>query len=172
MSTEPSLYGPPPMPPPPRQSPKVLLLIIGVVVAVGAGVGVAAALGAFSGSSIKAATTFTLSGSITLNPSTGAYSVNEVTYAAGSCQGTGPYSDISPGVAVLVADPQGHTVATGSLEAGIQESGDNGPCKLPFDVPNVPLGLASYSVTISHRGTQVVSSAEAHTGVNLTLGSN
>jgi hypothetical protein len=158
-----------------RQSPKTLLLVVGLVAMLAVGLGTAAAMGVFSGSKPigpMMARTFTLSGSITLIPSSSAYSLNEITYGAGSCQGSGPYSDMSPGVAVLVADSQGHTVATGSLEAGIEQSGDGSGCRLPFDVPDVPAGLQSYSVTVSHRGTQVVSSIEAHTGVNLTLGGN
>ncbi|HET9899221.1 MAG TPA: hypothetical protein VFQ44_30215 [Streptosporangiaceae bacterium] len=40
---------------------------------------------------------------------------------------------------------------------------------MAFSVPDVPRGLLSYSVTISHRGTQVVTPEEAQTGVALQI---
>lgn len=178
--TEPNPYQMPYVNQSIRRRPRGGAWISGVaaLLAVGAiGGGIGYAIGQSSGSSSPAARlvggtpgTFTLTGSITLVPSTNV-DVVTITYGSGTCQGVGPYSDMTPGTAVLVADSQGRTVATGSLEAGLTSS-DAGPCRLPFEVPNVPSGLASYSVTVSHRGTQVVSSEEAQTGVNLTLGAN
>ena len=39
-----------------------------------------------------------------------------------------------------------------------------------FEVPKVPDGLPSYSVTVTHRGTQVIPKDQAHDVVRLTLG--
>lgn len=162
---------------PPRRRNSAWISGVAALLAVGGiggGIGYAIGHGSAPGTSpaawVGTAADFTLTGSITLMPSSNV-DVVTITYGSGTCEGVGPYSDMTPGTAVVVADPQGRTVATGALEAGIVSS-DPGPCQLPFGVPHVPSGLASYSVTISHRGTQVVSSSEARTGVNLTLGGN
>lgn len=141
---------------------------IGLLAVAAIVVGAVSLAGGFSHSGARTPTTFTLHGSVTLIPTIGLY---DVLFGAGTCQGEGPYSDLSPGTAVLVANAQGQTVGTGSLESGIPQPGDVvNNCMLPFDVAGVPIGLASYSVTISHRGTQVVSPNEAHAGVALTIG--
>ena len=41
---------------------------------------------------------------------------------------------------------------------------------MTFEVPKVPDGLPSYSVTVTHRGTQVIPKDQAHDVVRLTLG--
>jgi len=111
--------------------------------------------------------TFTLNGNITLTDITG----SGIRSNGMDCQGSGPYSDLSPGTAVLVADSTGKTIATGTLEIGsvIQNSGG---CVIPFSVLSVKDGLSNYSVTVSHRGTQVVALSEAHAGISLTIGGN
>ena len=43
-------------------------------------------------------------------------------------------------------------------------------CSMSFEVPNVPDGLSSYSVTVTHRGTQVIPKDQAHGEARLTLG--
>lgn len=85
-----------------------------------------------------------------------------------NCQGTGGFSDLSPGTAVLVQDSTGQTIATGALAAGKRDAA-SGACLMPFTVTHVKDGLSSYSVTISHRGTQVFTSVNAHSGVTLTI---
>lgn len=102
--------------------------------------------------------TFTLTGEITA-PGVGD--------GNGGCNTTEGYSDISSGTAVIVASPTGQTVATGALAAG---QITDGVCQFAFTVPSVPGNLASYSITISHRGTQVLTPANAHQPVDLTLG--
>jgi hypothetical protein len=98
-----------------------------------------------------------------------------------SCQGGGGYSDLVPGTAVTVSDSTGHVIATGALNTGSQTktslSGTlNGTqdvasaCVIGFNVNDVPDNLKSYVVTISHRGSQVISPSEAHSGVQLTIG--
>lgn len=139
------------------------------------GVGIAAWLGAFGAKTPVAVTSFQLSGTITLQDSSnGEYGTVDITSNNGSCQGAGPYSDLSSGTAVIVANAQGQTVATGQLLAGQTDSNSDASfvdeCTMPFTVPNVPIGLSNYTVTISHRGSQVVSAAEARSGVELTIG--
>jgi hypothetical protein len=160
------MFGPPPQPafgPPVRHDRRGWFLVLGaIVVAAGIILGAIALTGGF------APDEFTLRGNITIT--------DDDTFAPGilsdgaTCQGTGGYSDLSPGTAVIVADPTGRVVATGALANGVDLGA--GSCMLPFSVPGVPGGLASYSVTVSHRGTQVVGPGEAHSGVLLSIGSN
>lgn len=136
------------------------------------GVGIAAVFGPLGSAQPS---TFQLTGTITIvDSSNGEYGNVDISDENGICQGAGPYSDLSSGTAVIVADPHGQTVATGALQPGQADSSDSSTladqCAMSFAVPDVPLGLASYTVTISHRGSQVVSPAEASTGVELTIG--
>lgn len=159
-ATPPSMQ---PITAPPKQH-KWLWTVGGLVV--GAVVGILstlAAAGAFTSSP-----TFVLSGTIAV--SGGSDSVTTSSDGT-TCEGAGGYSDITPGTAVTVANAQGQVVATGALGTGVMSSDDDlSACSLSFSVPGVPDGLSSYSLTISHRGTQVIPSAEAHSGVALTLG--
>jgi hypothetical protein len=151
------------------------LIPIAAVLVLGS-VSLAAVLGVFGTTTSDPRTTFQLTGSITIiDSSNGEYGDLSIADEGDSCEGTGAYSDLSSGTAVIVANPQGQTVATGTLQAGQSNSTtSSGPadrCTMSFTVPNVPLGLSSYTVTISHRGSQVVSAAEAASGVELTIGS-
>lgn len=151
------------------------LIPIAAILVLG-GVSLAAVLGVFGATTSDPRTTFQLTGSITIiDSSNGEYGDLGIVDDGGGCQGTGAYSDLSSGTAVIVANPQGQTVATGELRTGQSDSatssGVAGQCTMSFTVPNVPLGLASYTVTISHRGSQVVTAAEAASGVELTIGS-
>ena len=88
-----------------------------------------------------------------------------------TCVTTGGFTDISEGTAVTIGGPDGKTIAVVPLEAG-QVTGQAGsPANCTFDfAANVPPGLSEYSVTISHRGTQVFSPAQVLAGdVQLTL---
>ncbi|OLE27960.1 MAG: hypothetical protein AUG44_08710 [Actinobacteria bacterium 13_1_20CM_3_71_11] len=110
---------------------------------------------------------FMMSGSITIK-SDGRGITSD---SGGTCYGRGGYSDLAPGTAVTVADPQGHIIATGSLRPGKLLTVTTG-CQLSFLVGPLPQGLASYSVTVSHRGTQVIQPEEAQDEVQLTIGGN
>jgi hypothetical protein len=85
------------------------------------------------------------------------------------CEGSGGYSDISAGTAVVVGGATGQTVGIGALGPGQEDDSSN--CVFSFDVA-VPSGQSVYTVTISHRGTQTLSSDELTNGINLSLGSN
>jgi hypothetical protein len=161
---------------------KKLLAAIGGGVVAAAAVGVAVVL--VSQTAPEAATkpdTFTMRGSIRIdNVGTG----HPFTNTGSSCSGAGGYSDITPGAAVIVKDVQGQTVATGALQVGYPATTTMSmpaigisatpyvyACSLAFSVPKVPAGLERYTVTVSHRGTQVVTEADARQSVDLVLNS-
>lgn len=133
---------------------------LAALVAVAVVLGIVAAAGGFGAGS------FTMTGTLILVDQTSLGASAQVDKAP--CEGTGGFSDLSPGTAVLVQDSTGQTLATGSLGAGAREA-TSGACLMPFTVPAVKDGLSSYSVTISHRGTQVVSAADAHGDVILSI---
>ncbi|TVT60107.1 hypothetical protein FNH05_05040 [Amycolatopsis rhizosphaerae] len=156
-----------------------LWLLSGIAGGAVVGVGVTLAIN-LAGEKIGPAA-FTMHGVLRLD-NTGEYSaVDEITLNE-DCQGRGGYSDLAPGTAVTVADSQGHIVATGRIDKGTEEidhsanAGFGTPrvlaCDLNITVPDVPDGLPSYAVTISHRGTQVMSSSEVHAGIRLSIGGN
>lgn len=99
------------------------------------------------GSATTSGKTVTVHGTLTLTQ--GAYRNGDGT----SCTAGDGFSDISPGTAVTVGDDTGATLAVGQLQAG-QNNGSG--CAFAFDV-KVPAGRTSYTVTVSHRGTQVFS---------------
>jgi hypothetical protein len=151
-----------------RRWPWIVAAVL-VIAAVGIG-GVLLGRGG-SKSSPGASPTFVLNGTLKLvGTATQSLSFNGTT-----CQGIGGYSDLTAGAAVIVQDPQGHTIATGSLGEGFSSVADQqteDACWIPFTVSSIPEGPSSYSVTITHRGTQVVSATEAHGGLALTIGGN
>lgn len=124
------------------------------------------------------ADTFTLRGSISIASDFS----GGINYDGTKCSGSGGYSDLTPGTAVTVANQTGQVIGTGALGtsrpvmttvpvaiSGLPNS-VLGACILNFAVQNVPDGLSSYVLTISHRGARVVPAAEAHDGVKLTIG--
>jgi hypothetical protein len=151
-----------------KKTPRTPWIIAAVswVVAIGAilyGLGIFTTNGR---SPLHRAGAFVLTGSITLN---GVEFQDWLPEGDVGCEGTGGYSDMTAGTAVVVADSTGKTVATGSLGTG-QVQIDT--CTLPITVPDVPGGLSEYVVTISHRGSQVVPGAQANQPLQLTLGGN
>lgn len=88
------------------------------------------------------------------------------------CITQGGFTDITAGAAVTVGGPDGKTIAVGALEAGqvAGEAGQPAQCEFDFAV-QVPQGLSEYTVTVSHRGTQVFTPEQVLQGqVKLTLG--
>lgn len=162
---------------------KKLLAVAGGLAAVVAVIGAIVVLTAQTtpGKADTKAATFTMRGSIRIdNAGPGTPFSNDGV----ACRGAGGYSDITPGAAVIVQDPKGQTVATGALQVGypatttmsvpalgIKPAAFVASCSLSFAVPNVPVGLDSYSVTVSHRGTQVVRGAAVRDDVDLVLNS-
>lgn len=146
--------------PPPstrRQLPPLAAGVIGLVVGAGA---VGAVWGLSGGSPAPkptAAATFVLTGTLTLAKASPG--------ATGSCEGTGGYSDITPGAAVTVYDASGAVVGSGSLGNGSSMgSGGFGACEFGLSVQGVPEGSKFYQVEISHRGKLTVSAADAKAG--------
>ncbi|HEX7658110.1 MAG TPA: hypothetical protein VF444_01420 [Pseudonocardiaceae bacterium] len=164
-----------PAPEPPKQQRKWWpWAAVGVVVCLGVGAGLAVALHGSDGNT--PAETFTLSGTITIDDGAAGTPNDHPSFSAfgDECEGVNGYSDLTPGTAVIVAGADGQTVATGSLSKGTP--GPVGPwnepqeCAVPFAVPGVPDDLSSYAVTVSHRGTQVFTLAEAKAGISLSIG--
>lgn len=91
------------------------------------------------------------------------------------CQAMDGYDDITQGATVTIGGSTGQTLAVGALGQGVETNVDDsagtplGDCVFPFAV-KVPGGQSAYTVTVSHRGTQTVTPAEAQSGVALTLG--
>ncbi|MFE0025210.1 hypothetical protein [Amycolatopsis sp. NPDC059021] len=123
--------------------------------------------------------TFTLRGSVTINNNL----AGSIGYDGTSCRGGGGFSDLTPGTAVVVANGTGQILATGSLGttltavttmsaplAGLPAAPFVTGCVLSFAVRDVPDGLPSYVLTISHRGSRVIPASEAHDGVRLVIG--
>ncbi|WP_194893891.1 hypothetical protein [Catenulispora pinisilvae] len=81
-----------------------------------------------------------------------------------TCSGSGGYQDISAGVAVTIGDQTGKTLAVTSLAAG---TFGGGGCQFAFST-NVA-AATTYTVTISHRGTQTFTPADVASGFNMTL---
>jgi hypothetical protein len=93
-----------------------------------------------------------------------------------SCTPTDGYADL-PGAQIVVADDSGKTLATGEVSEGVFTetmevdgvTSTKGPCSFAFKVPNVPAGLAFYTVTVGRRGSQKVSGSEIAQPLALTL---
>lgn len=180
--TEPPTEAMRPVPPPRRRSHGLLWAVTGLAVLVAAGA-VLVVLGVVpnpvrhpasptpdvapvqaTGTVANPLGNFTIAGSITIIGAAGQdYEVTD----GGQCVGTGGYSDISPGVAVTVGDSTGKTLAIGSITLGESAPGQ---CLFVWAVKGVPFGLSEYTVTISHRGTQVLTQDQAQQPVDLTLG--
>lgn len=126
-------------------------------IALGGAAGFGAGWASHTSSSTSSSATTAVHGTLTL-PDGGYSSIGT------TCSGSGGYQDISAGVAVTIGDQTGKTLAVTSLGAG---SFGGGGCQFPFSA-SVP-AAASYTVTISHRGTQVFPASAVASGFNLTL---
>ena len=72
------------------------------------------------------------------------------------CTALNGYNDINQGSAVTIGDGTGRTLVVTALSAGsvAGDPGTTAQCEFSFSA-NVPAGRGTYTVTISHRGTQV-----------------
>jgi hypothetical protein len=108
-------------------------------------------------------------GTITVNAldSTG----NPSPVAGDACTTVGGYTDIAQGTAVTIGAANGSTLAVGALGAGtvVGTQELDQACSFPFTV-SAPGGQSEYTVTISHRGTQVFTPQQVAQGITLTLG--
>lgn len=146
-------------------------MIAGGAVLVAAAIGIAIAVSSSSGPG-----TITVRGTISLGPLGSGDSANPSSAADGDpCMATGGYTDITQGATVTIGGAQNQTLAVGALSAGKEDDVDDslgipaGRCVFSFSV-QVPGGQSAYTVTISHRGTQTVTPAQAQSGVALSLG--
>jgi hypothetical protein len=112
----------------------------------------------------------TINGSITLIDTSNNTLFPGITAVAGGCQGSGGYSDMSPGDGVTVKDGDGKLLATTTLGSG---SGTTTRCTFDFSLPNVP-EAAFYTIEVGRRGGLSYPLAEMKAqdwSVELTLGS-
>ena len=85
----------------------------------------------------------------------------------GFCMGTGGYSDIMPGLDVVVRDSQGKIVASDALSNPSSGESDVDlksftiikTCRLTFEVSPIPFS-DFYEVSVGRRGSQVYSHAD------------
>jgi hypothetical protein len=68
----------------------------------------------------------------------------------GSCTAPPEADDVQAGGAVRVADADGHTLAGGTLEPGVEE---NGRCNFGFSIRAVPGGVERYVIGVGNRPT-------------------
>ena len=135
-------------------SAAVLAAVAAIALAVGFGAGWAS----HTSSSTSSSATTAVHGTLTL-PDGGYTSIGNV------CSGSGGYQDINAGVAVTIGDQTGKTLTVASLKPG---HFGGGGCQFDFTA-TVP-AATTYTVTISHRGTQTFSPADVASGFNMTLG--
>lgn len=150
-------------------TPAILAVVAIAGLAVGFGAGYAAHGGsgtakptaAAATSASSAAATVTVHGSLTLK--LGHYLSQSGTLGE-DCAALDGYNDISAGAAVTIGDQTGATVIVTQLEQG-QVTADG--CAFNFDTqaPARP----SYTIAISHRGTQVFDASQIGQA-NMTLG--
>lgn len=115
--------------------------IIGTAGTLALGIGLAIAIASSN-------STITVHGSLTLGPGT------YVPDGYGSCTPGDGYNDISAGTAVTIGDQTGATIAVGQLQPGRADGDGQQGCVFNFDI-QAPGGRKLYTVTVSHRGTQV-----------------
>ncbi len=113
-------------------------------------------------SASPSADTITMHGSLTLKHPAW---VSATGTLGEDCTALDGYNDISAGTAVTIGDQTGATIVVTQLEQG-QVTADG--CAFNFDT-QVPAGRTSYTVTVSHRGTQVFSPDQI-LQANMTLG--
>lgn len=191
-ATEPAPVQPAePAAPGPRRRITTPWIIGGAVLLLGAGIGVGIGLsGHTTSTTTPAAATVSpsaqpldLAGSITV-PFIGddllvPQAVDQTAQGSGSgvvagdtCVTTGGFTDVSQGAAVTIGGPDGKTLAVTALSAGkvTGQGGSVASCMFDFSA-DVPAGLSEYTVTVSHRGTQVFTEEQVRSGdVELTLG--
>jgi hypothetical protein len=69
-----------------------------------------------------------------------------------ACEPPGSIDDIHAGGAVRVADPDGHTLGSGELSAGVLAlAGDEARCNFAFEIPGVPGGVDRYVIGVGNR---------------------
>lgn len=100
-----------------------------------------------------------------------------VASGVGECAGTGVNGsgDVVPGAPVKVFDASGKLLAVGKLSTG-QPTSSNGSgspdeCDFEFNVPNVPLGQATYCLLLPDQEQVMVPARTAESGMT-TIGYN
>jgi hypothetical protein len=96
---------------------------------------------------------FVLRGYVSVGSGTASSSASPVPGPSGSgtaCTAPPEANDVQAGGAVRVADPEGHTLAAGTLEPGVEEGGR---CNFGFQIRAVPGGVDRYVIGVGNRAT-------------------
>lgn len=72
-----------------------------------------------------------------------------ISASGGTCQGADGYSDLAPGVSVILKDENGTVIGSTVLGEG---TGTSTTCTFAFSLSDVPDTAKFYVITVSHRG--------------------
>jgi serine/threonine-protein kinase len=90
---------------------------------------------------------------------TGEFILTNSDTAIAGCIGQGGYSDISPGVPVILTNQDGKILGSSALGSGVADS-SAGTCTYTFTIPDVPEDQSQYAIEVSHRGKVVNSKSD------------
>jgi hypothetical protein len=79
--------------------------------------------------------------------------------AGAGCIGQGGYTDITPGVSVILTNQDNKILGSSTLGTGVVDS-SAGTCTYSFTIPDVPEDQSQYAIEVSHRGKVVNSKSE------------
>lgn len=116
-------------------------------------------LGGAAGVYFVAFAPITVNGSVTVANAGQGFTTTE-------CRGTGAFSDLAGGTAVVISDASGKTIALGQLQPG-HVSGTNCVFQFSVEAPRSDF----YGIEVSHRGVVKYSLAEVQAGrVSIGIG--
>ncbi|GIJ70179.1 hypothetical protein [Virgisporangium ochraceum] len=92
---------------------------------------------------------FTLRGYVSVGPNVDA-GASGPAGSGGPCTAPPAADDVQAGGAVRVADPDGHTLGTGTLSPGVAEAGR---CNFAFQITAVPGGVDAYVIGVGNRAS-------------------
>jgi hypothetical protein len=93
---------------------------------------------------------FTLNGYVSVGVSVAASAPAASPAPGAACEAPSAANDVHAGGAVRIADPAGHTLATGALSPGIRDA-SSARCNFGFQIAGVPGGVDSYVIGVGNR---------------------
>jgi hypothetical protein len=138
--------------------------VIAIAAVVGIVIGAGVTLLVSHGSGLGSTSTFTASGTLTLEDASFLDQVGT------ECTGSDGYDDIAAGAQVVIYDSTNKILKVGALSDGSLSTTGAGFCVFTFSVPGIKSGVGPYSVQVSHRGEISFNQSEAG-NLSLSLGS-